>query len=224
MKRYVFLFVLLSVGCKKEVIPDPNPAILIGPVNNDKCNTATVLSNQKSQVNFSWQEADHTDEYELVVRDILTNVDQKKRTIRFSSTVVLDRGKQYSWWVNSQSEQTENITKSEVWTFYLEGLSTSSYFPFPAKLLSPENNSQITLENGAFTLRWEAVDLDNDIESYDVYLGDDPDDLKVVAENITTNSFSANLNHDQYYNWRVTTIDKQKNVSHSSVGVFRTSP
>ena len=224
MKRYVFLFVLLSVGCKKEVIPDPNPAMLIGPVNNDKCNTATVLNNQKSQVNFSWQEADHTDEYELVVRDILTNVDQKKRTIRFSSTVVLDRGKQYSWWVNSQSEQTENITKSEVWTFYLEGLSASSYFPFPAKLLSPENNSQISIENGAFTLRWEAVDLDNDIESYDVYLGDDPDDLKVVAENITTNSFSANLNHDQYYHWRVTTIDKQKNVSHSSVGVFRTSP
>ena len=136
----------------------------------------------------------------------------------------MDRGKQYSWWVNSQSEQTENITKSEVWTFYLEGLSTSSYFPFPAKLLSPENNSQISLENGAFTLRWEAVDLDNDIESYDVYLGDDPDDLKVVAENITTNSFSANLNHDQYYHWRVTTIDKQKNVSHSLVGVFRTSP
>ena len=224
MKRYVFLFVMLMLGCKKEVIPDPNPAILIGPVNNDKCNTATVLSNQKSQVNFSWQEADHTDEYELVVRDILTNVDQKKRTIRFSSTVILDRGKQYSWWVNSQSEQTENITKSEVWTFYLEGLSTSSYFPFPAELLSPENNSQISIENGAFTLRWEAVDLDNDIESYDVYLGDDPDDLKVVAENITTNSFSANLNHDQYYHWIVTTIDKQKNVSHSSVGVFRTSP
>ena len=133
MKRYVFLFVLLSVGCKKEAIPDPNPAMLIGPVNNDKCNTATVLSNQKSQVNFSWQEADHTDEYELVVRDILTNVDQKKRTIRFSSTCCFGQGKQYSWWVNSQSEQTENITKSEVWTFYLEEALNQQLFPFSSK-------------------------------------------------------------------------------------------
>ena len=224
MKRYYWVLLLMLVACKKEVIPDPEPGLLIGPLNNDNCNTAIVLNDQKSQVNFSWQEAAHTDEYELVVRDILTNVDQKKQTIRFFSTVVLDRGKQYSWWVNSLSEQTENISKSQVWTFYLEGLSISSYFPFPAKLLSPENNSQISIENGAFTLRWEAVDLDNDIESYDVYLGDDPDDLKVVAENITTNSFSANLNHDQYYYWKVTSIDKQENVSHSSVGIFRTSP
>ncbi|MGB1362023.1 MAG: hypothetical protein ACPG7V_02140, partial [Flavobacteriaceae bacterium] len=107
---------------------------------------------------------------------------------------------------------------------YLEGLPTSSHFPFPAKLLSPEHNSQISLENGAFTLRWEAVDLDNDIESYDVYLGADPDDLKGVAENLTTKSFSVNLTHDRYYYWKVATKDQQGNVSHSSVGIFRTSP
>ena len=160
MKRYYWVLLLMLVACKKEVIPDPEPGLLIGPVNNDNCNTAIVLNDQKSQVNFSWQEAAHTDEYELVVRDILTNVDQKKQTIRFFSTVVLDRGKQYSWWVNSLSEQTENISKSQVWTFYLEGLPTSSHFPFPAKLLSPENNAQVSLENGVLTLRWEAVDLD----------------------------------------------------------------
>ena len=224
MTRYLFLLVLVLVACKKEVIPDPEPALLIGPVNNDNCNTAIVLNDQKSQVNFSWQEAAHTDEYELVVRDILTNMDQKKQTIRFFSTVVLDRGKQYYWWVNSLSEQTENIIQSEVWTFYLEGLPTSSHFPFPAKLLSPEHNSQISLENGAFTLRWESVDLDNDIESYDVFLGADPDDLKVVEENLTTKSFSVNLTHDRYYYWKVATKDQQGNVSHSSVGIFRTSP
>ena len=83
MKRYLFLFVLVLVACKKEVIPDPEPALLIGPVNNDNCNTAIVLNDQKSQVNFSWQEAAHTDEYELVVRDILTNMDQKNKRYAF---------------------------------------------------------------------------------------------------------------------------------------------
>jgi hypothetical protein len=224
MKRYYWVLLLMLVACKKEVIPDPEPGLLIGPVNNDNCNTAIVLNDQKSQVNFSWQEAAHTDEYELVVRDILTNVDQKKQTIRFFSTVVLDRGKQYSWWVNSLSEQTENISKSQVWTFYLEGLPTSSHFPFPAKLLSPENNAQVSLENGVLTLRWEAVDLDNDVVDYDVYLGPDPDDLEMALENLTTNSTSATLIPDRYYYWKVATRDQQGNVSHSDIGVFRTSP
>ena len=193
-------------------------------MNNDNCNTAIRISDQQSQVNFSWQEALHTDEYELVVRDILTNVDQKKLTLRLTSSVVLQRGKQYCWCVNSKSEQTENITKSEVWTFYLEGLSTSSHFPFPAKLLSPENNAQVSLENESLTLRWEAVDLDNDIESYDVYLGADPDDLNLAVENLTSNSLTTTLNSDQYYYWKVATRDQEGNISHSSIGVFRTSP
>jgi hypothetical protein len=224
MKRYLCVFLLIFAACKKEVIPDPEPALLIGPENNYNCNTAIRISDQQSQVNFSWHEALHTDEYELVVRDILTNVDQKKLTLRLTSSVVLQRGKQYSWWVNSKSEQTENITKSEVWTFYLEGLSTSSHFPFPAKLLSPENNAQVSLENGSLTLRWEAVDSDNDIESYDVYLGADPDDLNLAVENLTSNSLTTTLNSDQYYYWKVATRDQEGNISHSSIGVFRTSP
>lgn len=224
MKRYFCIIFLILVACKKEVIPDPEAALLIGPENNDNCNTATVLSDRQSQVSFYWQEALHTDEYELVVRDILTNVDQKKRTLRFFSNVVLDRGKQYSWWVNSISEQTENITKSEVWTFYLEGLSSSSHFPFPAKLISPEYNSLISLENGVFTLEWDGVDLDNDIESYDLYLGADPNDLNVAAENLTTTSISVKLDTDRYYYWKVYTKDEQGNVSQSRLGIFKTSP
>ena len=151
-------------------------------------------------------------------------MDQKKQTIRFSSSIILESGKQYSWWVNSKSLQTEKIAKSKVWTFYLEGPSTSSHFPFPAILLNPENNSQVSLENGSLNLRWESVDLDDDIVSYDVFLGEDPDNLVLAAENLMTNSISAALINDRYYYWKVTTKDKQGNVSHSIIGVFRTSP
>ena len=223
MKRYLWIFILLLGTCKKEVIPDPEPALLIGPKNNDKCNSAIPISYQQSQVNFSWQEALHTDEYELVIRDILTNVDEKKVTLRLTSNLVLQRGKQYSWWVNSKSDQTENITKSEVWTFYLEGNSSNSHFPFPAKLLSPENNSRVSLENGTLVLKWETIDLDNDIESYDVYIGADPDDLSLALEELTTNSITATFNPDQYYYWKVATRDKEGNISYSIIGVFRTS-
>ena len=224
MKRYYWVLLLMFVACKKEVIPNPESALLLGPENNNNCTTAIRVSDQQSQVNFSWQESLHTDEYELVVRDILTNVDQKKLTLRFSSSIVLESGKQYSWWVNSKSLQTENIAKSQIWTFYIEGIPTSSHFPFPANLLSPENNTQVSLENGVLTLRWEAVDLDNDVVDYDVYLGPDPDDLELAGENLTTNSISATLIPDRYYYWKVATRDKQGNISNSDIGVFRTSP
>lgn len=224
MKSYLWVFILILMACKKEVIPDPEPVLLIGPQNNNKCNTATQISDQQSQVNFSWQEALHTDEYELVVRNILTNVDQKKVTLRLTTNVILERGKQYSWWVHSKSEQSEKISKSEVWTFYLEGNSESNYFPFPAKLVSPENHSQVSLENGTLVLKWEAIDLDNDIESYDVYLGADPEDLSLALEELTTNSVTVTLNPDRYYYWKVATRDKKGNISHSTFGVFKTSP
>lgn len=224
MKRYYLVLLLMLVACKKEVIPDPESALLLGPENNNNCTTAIRVSDQQSQVNFSWQESLHTDEYELVVRDILTNVDQKKLTLRFSSSIVLESEKQYSWWVNSKSLQTENIAKSQVWTFYIEGIPTSSHFPFPAKLVSPENNTQVSLENGVLTLRWEAVDLDNDVVDYDVYLGPDPDDLELAVEKLTTNSISVTLIPDRYYFWKVATRDKKGNVSNSDIGVFRTSP
>ena len=224
MRRYFFIIFLIGVSCKKESIPDPEATVLKGPLNNNNCNTAVRISDQRSQVNFSWQEAMHTDEYELVVRDILTNVDQKKVTIRLFASVILDNGKQYVWWVNTKSEQSETITKSDVWTFYLEGQRTTSNFPFPAKLLSPENNSQVSLVDGKLTLRWETVDLDNDIESYDIYMGADPDELSLVAENLTSTSIPATLNSDQYYYWKVVTKDERGNVSESLIGVFRTSP
>ncbi len=224
MKRCYWVLLLILVACKKEVIPDPESVLLLAPENNNNCTTAIRVSDQQSQVNFSWQESLHTDEYELVVRDILTNVDQKKLTLRFSSSIVLENGKQYSWWVNSKSFQTENIAKSQVWTFYIEGIPTSSHFPFPAKLLSPENNTQVSLENGVLTLSWEAIDLDNDVVDYDVYLGPDPDDLELALENLTTNSISATLIPDRYYYWKVATRDKQGNISNSDIGVFRTSP
>ena len=223
-KGNYWILLLMLVACKKEVIPDPEPVLLLGPENNNICTTAVRVSDQQSQVNFSWQESLYTDEYELVVRDILTNVDKKKLTLRLSSSIVLESGKQYSWWVNSKSLQTDNISKSQVWTFYIEGPPTSFHFPFPAKLLSPENNAQVSLENGILILRWEAIDLDNDIVGYDLYLGSDPDDLELAEENLTSNSISATLIPDRYYYWKVATRDQQGNVSHSDISVFKTSP
>ena len=89
MVRCLFIFFLIGVSCKKESIPDPEASVLMGPLNNDNCSSAVRISDQRSQVSFSWQEAMHTNEYELVVRDIITNIDQKKETIRMYTRIIL---------------------------------------------------------------------------------------------------------------------------------------
>ena len=68
----IFTFIL-AIACEKEVIITPDPALLIGPVNNNSCTSETIYSSQKSQVNFRWQSALNADEYQdNKIRDIQT--------------------------------------------------------------------------------------------------------------------------------------------------------
>ena len=122
----------------------------------------------------------------------------------------------------SKAIDYETFSKSNVWTFYLEGYQQQSHFPFPADLLSPQADEQISLADGKFVLRWESTDLDNDIIEYDIYLGTDPDELILQAEKLKLNSVELSLSSGQNYYWKVLTRDSEGNVSNSPVQMFRT--
>ena len=220
--RYYFLIIILAINCKKEVIITPEPPILIGPENNNSCTSETIISEGKSQVNFSWQAAFNADEYELIIRDIETNYDIQLTTFRTFTAVVLDRGKQYSWWVISKYNADQTLSKSRIWTFYLEGSQKSSHFPFPANLLNPKSNDQISLIDGKYVFRWETTDLDNDIIEYDLYLGTDPSELILTAEKLSFNYVELSLNSNQFYYWKVITKDAEGNSSSSPIKGFKT--
>ena len=189
MKLYnSFLILLLLVfACEKEVIITPDPPLLIGPQNNNSCTSDTFITSQTSQV----------------IRDIETNSDIQLNTFRTFSFVVLDRGKQYSWWVISKYNADQTFSKSSVWTFYLEGSQKSSHFPFPANLLNPKSNEQISLNDGKYIFRWETTDLDDDIIEYDIYLGTEPDEFTLLAERLSLNSIELSLYSNQFYYWKV---------------------
>ena len=67
-------------------------------------------------------------------------------------------------------------------------------------------------------------DIDNDIESYAVFLGTDSDSLELMAENLSNGSFQVSLNGGETYYWRVITKDGEGNTSESPIGQFRTTP
>ena len=220
---FLIFTLFLAIACEKEVIITPDPPLLIGPENNNSCTSETIITSQKSQVNFRWQAALNADEYELVIRDIQTNLDIQLNTFRTFNPVVLDRGKQYSWWVISMYNADQTFSKSRIWTFYLEGPQKSSHFPFPANLLNPKSNEQISLNDGKYIFIWESTDLDEDIIEYDFYLGADPVELTLLAERLSINSIELSLNPNQFYYWKVITRDSEGNVSSSTVNGFKTS-
>tara|TARA_B100001093_G_scaffold349595_1_gene334159 strand:- start:156 stop:836 length:681 start_codon:yes stop_codon:yes gene_type:complete len=223
LQNSFLILLLLAIACEKEVIVTPDPPLLIGPQNNNSCTSDIVISSLRSQVNFSWQAALNADDYELVIRDIETNSDIQLNTFRTFNSVILDRGNQYSWWVISKYNADQTFSKSLVWTFYLEGSQKSSHFPFPANLLNPKSNEQISLNDGKYIFRWESTDLDKDIIEYDVYLGTNLDELTLMAERLSLNSIELSLNSNQFYYWKVITKDSEGNVSSSPVEGFKTS-
>ena len=213
---------MLVFAYKKEVIITPEPPLLIGPENNNSCTTSTVISESQSQVTFNWLSALDADEYELVVRDIENGTDYKKQIFRILTSMILERGKTYSWWVFSKNNSFETQAKSSIWTFYLEDSQKISNFPAPANLITPKANQQISLTNGKYLFRWDAIDLDNDIIEYKIYLGSDSNNLKLYSENFNVNFLEIDLNPNQYYYWKVLTIDSEGNTSTSAIQMFKT--
>ena len=218
---HIILFILL-MGCK-DPIPTPEAALLLLPEADQSCLYVSVDS-AKARVTFSWELALHTDTYTINVVNLVTQELTSIRTEEITATLTLDRGTPYGWEVISSSEVSNKVTPSESRRFYLEGEQQFSYVPFPAKLVSPEMNEVVSLNNGSINLTWTGLDLDNDIDSYSVFLGTSEDDLAEIATGLVSPNHSVSLQSNTAYVWQVTTRDELNNVSTSPYFRFQTAP
>jgi len=218
---HIILFILL-MGCK-DPIPTPEAALLLLPEADQSCLYVSVDS-AKARVTFSWELALHTDTYTINVVNLVTQELTSIRTEEITATLTLDRGTPYGWEVISSSEVSNKVTPSESRRFYLEGEQQFSYVPFPAKLVSPEMNEVVSLNNGSINLTWTGLDLDNDIDSYAVFLGTSEDDLAEIATGLVSPIHSVSLQSNTAYVWQVTTRDELNNVSTSPYFRFQTAP
>ena len=222
--NFFLLMILIFWGCGPEPIPDPEAPTLIVPANLNECNTAIVLNELESQVKFEWTNALNTDSYELIIENSLTNIKLIKKTSLLTESVILASGKPYRWYVNSTSLLSTEVSKSQVWQFYLEGNSEETYFPFPAELQEPKNESIVTLDaSSTIAFLWKGYDLDQDIDRFDFYIGTKKNDLIKEKEGLKVEQTTINLNTGTSYFWQVVTIDKVNNASKSQIFSFRTA-
>lgn len=218
IKKCKILFASILIFSCKESIPEPEQVTLINPENNNTC----LFSNSNANfgdVEFSWTEAKHTDNYDLIIENQLSNLKNSRTINQTFARVTLERGAPYSWYVVSKSESTENIALSETRNFYLEGPSQLTHIPFPAKLISPLNESIIN-SGVIVTFQWEGYDLDGDIDNYDLIIENTSNGEEIKYEKIESQNFEVELQIGNIYSWKITTRDKGNNLSSSFNSTF----
>ncbi|NJB83469.1 fibronectin type III domain-containing protein [Wenyingzhuangia aestuarii] len=208
-------------GGTKEEEFSPVSAVLLSPEKDEPCNQGNVLENTTlSKVTFNWNASEHTDSYILIVKNLTDNSFKQLPSTSTTATLDLTRGVSYEWYVTSKSENSSETAKSSTWEFYNAAEGTQTHVPYPASLISPVNES--TTSSATVLLQWNSSDLDNDIESYEVYIGTSESSL-IKQSAVQTTELSIVLESNTQYYWKVYTKDATGNISISSVFQFTTA-
>ena len=223
MKPFV-LFILLLLdfsSCKKQDPPSPpSAAQLISPSQNEICTTGLVISDSISQVQFSWNPSANTDGYVFTIKNLLTNIPSSTNLSNASLSLNLTRNTPYSWYITSTNHSTNATAQSPIWKFYVAGLPSITYPPFPADLISP-GFSQIIPASGTVNLIWKGSTAgSSSISGYDLYFGTNPN--PPVYQTHISNPYlnGIPIQSGFTYYWKVLSRDGLGNTSISSLSLF----
>ena len=209
-----YLMALTSVFLACEGKFEPNNSLgdinLLLPENNKQC-FGTKLESNKIAVEFDWNDVDQITSYTINYVDGVTGESNLLTTTDSFISIELEPGTLYSWNV-TVTDDFGHSEKSEDFSFYTEGLADSNHVPFPADISLPEN------VNNTINVSWEGVDLDNDIDYYQVYFSQEyPPTLFI--DNTIEQSFNADVEMGATYYLNIVTIDENGNYSDSKVTV-----
>ena len=219
---FIFLTLVVTSGCKKDPPSPPDKALLTAPANNEECSPIASSSGANNTVRFTWQAADNTDSYQLHIRNLITNNAITRNLEVTSENVSLPKGTPFSWFVITENQQTADKVMSDTWRFYNPG-SETAHVPFPAEIISPRPGASVVRDvNNEILLEWEGSDIDNDIESYEIYFStENPPETLIETLNANAGSQRVSVDADTIYYWRIVTTDAEGNTSDTGTLDFR---
>jgi hypothetical protein len=222
----ILLSITIPLGCSKTSPPaEPTAPVLLSPNNNETCLDGTLINDTQSSVNFSWSESTNALSYEVVVNNLATQSTQVFGSSSNQTVVTLTNTEPYSWSINAIGEDGTTPASSQTWKFYLAGKNVINYAPFPPELIIPRSGGNLTPVNGVVNLSWNCSDVDNDLESFEVYLDNTNATtlLKTISYEFQTTQIEINVESKKDYYWKIVAIDKNGNTSSSGVYGFRTN-
>ena len=216
------LVLLVSCGGNDDAPPVPEGATLVFPEENSECTTGIDVNQTSTQITFRWMASDNTDRYTLNVVNLDTNVPQNISTTSTSASLTIAKGTPFSWSVTSQNSASDQVATSETWLFYNAG-SQTTYAPFPAQLVKPASGATVQKDiANEVLLEWSGADVDNDIDSFEVFFSDvNPPTTSVGTTDSTTMELSVDVISGEVYYWKVVTTDLEGNTSDSGVFDFK---
>lgn len=206
--------------------PQPTPAapakaVLVTPTQNELCTQGIVITATQSTVTLKWTAAANAESYQVDLKNLETGALTTQNVTANTLDVQLTRNTPYSWSVTSKSTKSSTTAQSDTWRFYNSGPGTTNYAPFPAELVSPAIEGNLTATNGKISLTWNGQDVDNDVVTYDVYLGTTTT-LALLKAGLTTATLTeVAVNSNTYYYWKVITKDSKGNTSDSGIYRFK---
>ncbi|WP_291865595.1 hypothetical protein [Maribacter sp.] len=224
----ILILTFFVFGCKKSepsetpVEEPPTAALLSYPDKNSECTTGVSISNTASEVEFRWNTAKNTDSYTLSVTNQNTGFTQTMNTSALTLKVPLDKGTPYTWFVVTKNNKVSKTSASDTWAFYNSGF-VSAYVPFPAEIIFPKIGDNAFLDlNNEINLDWSGSDLDNDIDSYDLYFSTTkPPTTLLTTTTPAVTEQKVTVEGNTIYYWKVITKDKEGNTSDSGVFSFK---
>ena len=221
------LIVLLNSCTPEEPIPlNPSAPNLISPANEETCLDGISINDSQSNVEFRWSSAANTISYELVVTNLLTQSSQIFPSTSNQTTIALSKSEPYNWSVKSIGEVGSVPSQSIQWKFYLAGDAVINYAPFPSELISPRSGANVTPDiNKLIELNWNALDVDDDLAQFEVYLdkSDATTLIKTLEFQTEEVSIEVEVENNTTYFWKIIAIDTNQNNSSSGVYSFRTN-
>ena len=206
-------FILISCssdGYEYRAPVDPSSANLSKPANNTECLEVDA-------VKFEWNKSDNTDSYTITVIDLISSESTVKNSNTNSIEIILTKGRPYSWQITSKNKSTSKTAKSEIWKFFLSGTANTNHAPFPAEIISPKNEAEVSV--GSVELSWKVDDVDTgDTHKFDIYL-DQTDASTVISSDQSATTKNVTLSAGTHY-WSVIAKDDKGNHSHSGVYKF----
>lgn len=212
LKIFVGLILLSSCGGGKDNPPKPKEEAkelgafnLVFPDNNLVCTEGNDVGTDEVSIEFQWSKSDNAVTYNLQITNQGTGGVINTSSTTLEKAVTLPKNTQFSWIVTAVLG--EKTKASPQWNFYSEGIAVENYAPFPANISVTDN------ENGTVQIDWPSTDLDDDIESYDIYLGTDSEP-ELILDDVTYTSLTAQpIEYNTEYYLKVVTTDSRSNTA-----------
>ncbi|KLO24246.1 hypothetical protein X275_00750 [Marinitoga sp. 1197] len=143
----------------------------------------------------------------------LIEKDYKKNTYKIDN---LDPITKYYWKIDS-IDSLGAKTEGDIWEFKTKENSP----PTTPVILEPYNNAKNVSLNPI--LKWKSIDIDGHNITYDIYFGEDKNNLKLIAKDYEDSKYKIEgLEVEKTYYWKIDSIDSLGAKTEGDIWEFKT--